>query len=431
MKHRFTHWLSALIVVMLLGTCCAGAAMAEESNLAGTITITSWNSSYTAIVEGAKQFMAMHPEATINVEQVSDNTKLYTQLATNTGVPDIMQFQNRDMKTALAKYPGAFLDVSDVMAPKADDIVPAVLPLCQDGGVYYAIPWDIAPAMMFYRTDIFAENGIDASTISTWDDLLEAGKIINENTGGKTKIFGFDYNGASSFDMPLILFYEQGGSFFDADGNVNFNSEATRNAFLTVKKFVDAGVSLNLPNEWTDRITALANDQLCAVPYGVWFAGTLQENLADQAGMWGVMALPALVEGGPNQANSGGSVVMISSKTEYPELCKAFLDWFLLQDEGCAINMSVSTLFGSYIPAYSDPSYTAVDDYFGISVAQFATQVCSEIPELPFPAYFTDIGLVFQNEAIGQYFIDGGDLETVLNDATATAQNQLDFLKSE
>ena len=93
MKHRFTHWLSALIVVMLLGTCCAGAAMAEESNLAGTITITSWNSSYTAIVEGAKQFMAMHPEATINVEQVSDNTKLYTQLATNTGVPDIMQFQ--------------------------------------------------------------------------------------------------------------------------------------------------------------------------------------------------------------------------------------------------------------------------------------------------------------------------------------------------
>ncbi len=101
--------------------------------------------------------------------------------------------------------------------------------------------------------------------------------------------------------MPLILFYEQGGSFFDAEGNVNFNTEATRNAFLTVQKFIDADVSLNLPNEWTDRITALANDQLCAVPYGVWFAGTLEENLADQAGLWGVMALPALVEAAPTR----------------------------------------------------------------------------------------------------------------------------------
>jgi lactose/L-arabinose transport system substrate-binding protein len=163
------HWLSVLVALTVLGTCCAVGAVAEEASLAGEITITSWNSSYTAIVEGAKQFMAMHPEAVINVEQVSDNTKLYTQLATNTGVPDIMQFQNRDMKTALAKYPGSFLDVTDVMEPKAADIVPAVLPLCKDGDTYYAIPWDIAPAMLFYRTDIFEANGIDASAIATWD----------------------------------------------------------------------------------------------------------------------------------------------------------------------------------------------------------------------------------------------------------------------
>ncbi|MCE5342602.1 MAG: extracellular solute-binding protein [Eubacteriales bacterium] len=431
MKRRMIYWLAVLVAMMTLTTCWTVSAVAESSNLAGEISITSWNSSYTAIVAGAEKFMEEHPEAKISVEQVSDNTKLYTQLATNTGVPDIMQFQNRDMQTVLAKYPDSFLDVTDVMQPKENDIVPAVLPLCKDGDTYYAIPWDIAPAMMFYRKDIFEANGIDASTIYTWDDLLEAGKIINTNTQGKTKIFGFDYNGASSFDMPLILFYEQGGSFFDENGNANFNSDATRNAYLTVKKFVDADVSLNLPSEWTDRITALANDQLCAVPYGVWFAGTLEENLADQAGLWAVMPLPALEKGGPNQANSGGSVVMVSSQTKYPELCKAFLDWFLLQDEGNAINMSVSTLFDAYIPSYQDPSYTNTDDYFGMSVAQFATTVCGEIPTLPFPAYFTDVGVVFQNEAIGQYFIDGGDLNAVLDAATASAQSQLEFLKSE
>ena len=44
--------------------------------------------------------MEMHPEAKITVEQVADNTKLFTQLTTGTGVPDIMQFQNRDDLTA-------------------------------------------------------------------------------------------------------------------------------------------------------------------------------------------------------------------------------------------------------------------------------------------------------------------------------------------
>ena len=60
------------------------------------------------------------------------------------------------MKTALAKYPGAFFGCDGCHGvPKRPISFPAVLPLCQDEGVYYAIPWDIAPAMMFYRTDIF------------------------------------------------------------------------------------------------------------------------------------------------------------------------------------------------------------------------------------------------------------------------------------
>ena len=424
---KYKIWALLLSLALFL-TSFSISAVAETTDLTGEITVTAWNSSYTAIVEGAKQFMEAHPGVVINVEQVADNTKLFTQLATGAGVPDIMEFQNRDTQTMLAKYPGAFLDVTDVIVPKVADIVPAVLPLLRDGETYYAFPWDVAPAMMFYRTDIFEACGVDASTLTTWDAFTEAGKVINEKTEGKTKIFGFDYNGASSFDMPLIIFYEEGGSFFESEGVVNFNSEAVRTAYTVVQKMIDAGVTMNLPNEWTDRITALANDQLCAVPYGVWFAGTLQENLADQAGKWSVIPLPSVTEESGNQANSGGSTVMISSQTQYPELCKAFLDWFLLSTEGSAINMEVSTLFDSYMPAFTDPSYTAVDDYFGLSVAQFATTVCDEIPDLPFPAYFTDVGVTFQNEAIGQYFINGGDMEEVLNAATEVAQSQYDFL---
>lgn len=431
MKRRMK--LTALTMAALMTVSMAGAAAAEETSwdLAGEITITSWNSSYTAIVAGAEKFMEMHPEAKITVEQVANNDKLYTQLATGMGVPDIMTFQNRDNLTALDKYEGSFLDLTDMIAKYEEDIVPAVIPLMKDGDAWYAVPWDVAPAMMFYRTDIFEEYGIVAEDIKTWDDYIEAGKVINEKSGGKTKMMGFDYNGASSFDMPLIIFYEMGGSFFDEEGNVQFNTEAVKTAFTIFRKMIDEDIAMNLPSEWTDRITALANDSLCTVPYGVWFAGTLKENLADQAGKWACMPLPAVEEGGNNQANSGGSTVMVSAATEYPELCKGFLEWFLLSDEGSQINMEVSTLFDAYMPAYDIECYTAEDEYFGMSPAAMASELCAEIPDLPFPAYFTDIGIIFQNEAIGPYFVGGGDLDAVLDAATEKAQAQFEFLKGE
>lgn len=432
MKKRMKQ-LTALTMAALMTASMAGIAGAEEASwdLAGEITITAWNSSYTAILEGANQFMEMHPEAKISVEQIANNDKLYTQLATGMGVPDIMTFQNRDNLTAFDKYEGSFLDLSDLMAQYEEDIVPAVIPLLKDGDVWRSVPWDVAPAMLYYRTDIFEEYGIVAEDIKTWDDYIEAGKVINEKSGGKTKMMGFDYNGASSFDMPLIIFYEMGGSFFDAEGNVQFNTEAVKTAFTIFQRMIDEDIAMNLPSEWTDRITALANDSLCTVPYGVWFSGTLKENLADQAGKWACMPLPAVEEGGNNQANSGGGTVMVSAATEYPELCKGFLEWFLLSDEGSKINMEVSTLFNAYMPAYGIDCYTAVDEYFGMSTAAKASELCSEIPALPFPAYFTDIGIIFQNEAIGPYFVGGGDLDEVLNAATEKAQAQLEFLRGE
>lgn len=431
-NHRKQLTVAAMAALMTAMTVVSAGAAEENSwDLSGEITITAWNSSYTAIVEGAKQFMEMHPEATINVEQVADNTKLYTQLTTGTGVPDIMQFQNRDNHTAYEKYEGSFLDISDLMSKYEEDIVPAVIPLLKDEDVWLSAPWDVAPALMFYRKDIFEECGVNPDDIKTWDDYIEAGKVINEKTDGKTKMMGFDYNGTSSFDMPLIIFYEEGGSFFDADGNVQFNSEAVNTAFSIFKKMVEADITINLPSEWTDRITALTNDNLCTVPYGVWFAGTLKENLADQAGKWGCMALPSVTEGGINQANSGGSTVMVYADTKYPELCKGFIEWFLLSEEGSRINMEVSTLFNAYMPAYTIDCYTAEDDYFGMSPAALAAELCSEIPDLPFPAYFTDIGQIFQSDAIGPVFVGGEDIDTVLTAATEKAQTQLEFLRGE
>ena len=60
-----------------------------------------------------------------------------------------------------------------------------------------------------------------------------------------------------------------------------------------------------------------------------------------------------------------------------------------------------------------------------------AAQLCEEIPDLPFPAYFTDIGQIFQSDAVGPVFVDGKDMDSVLTEATDKAQKQLEFLRNE
>ena len=246
--------------------------------------------------------MEDNPGTTVVIEKVADNTQLYTQLAAGGEIPDVMQFQNRDNLTVLAKYPGSFADISDIMKPEEANFVQAVLPLCRIDETYYAIPWDVAPAMTFYRKDIFEDAGVDPESLKTWDDFIEAGKTISTKTDGKVKMFGFDYNGASSFDMPLLLFYELGGQFYDEAGKVKFDSPEMIQAFEMVQKFIDAGITVNFPNEWSDRLTAIANNELATVNYGIWFTGTLATNVQDQSGLWGMIPLPAFTEGGNNQA---------------------------------------------------------------------------------------------------------------------------------
>ena len=47
-------------------------------------------------------------------------------------------------------------------------------------GKVYAVPWDVGPCGVFYRRSIFEKYGIDPEKIETWEDYINAGKVILE-----------------------------------------------------------------------------------------------------------------------------------------------------------------------------------------------------------------------------------------------------------
>ncbi|WP_054707720.1 extracellular solute-binding protein [Bacillus sp. JCM 19041] len=85
-----------------------------------------------------------------------------------------------------------------------------------------AFPRDTGPMAVFYRADLFDEAGINPEEIITWDDYIQAGEEMREETG--TLMTGIQLNGDTQFYRAMLqqhdLFY------FNLDGEVTASTEA-------------------------------------------------------------------------------------------------------------------------------------------------------------------------------------------------------------
>src|SRR5699024_11747869 len=93
--------------------------------------------------------------------------------------------------------------------------------------------------------DIFEEAGVNAESIITWDDYIEAGKKIKEKTG--TAMLGLELNGHIPLTRSMI--HQQDSFDCDDDGQLNAGSEETIRAVNEMKELVDGGITENGNND--------------------------------------------------------------------------------------------------------------------------------------------------------------------------------------
>jgi lactose/L-arabinose transport system substrate-binding protein len=390
--------------------------------LSGTITLGAWNVAETAMKAEALAFQVKNPGCTVNViDADSSYQKLYAELAAGTGVPDISQTQNSDFQAFLNKYPSSWADITDMMAPEASNFCSYVLPLVSKDNKYYAVPWDLGPCALFYRKDLFQNAGIDPTSLTTWDKYIAAGQTLLSKSGGKIHMLSFQFNqGGGPANMILN---EMGGHLYNDAGKVDLDTPDDIATIGIINKMISTGIAAN--QDWNDGLAALENNTLASVPSAVWYAGTLETSVADEFGKWGIVPLPAVIEGGNNQANAGGSVLAISSQSQNLAVAKAFLKFALMSNEGNAINLSVGGLFSSYKPSYTDPSYSAITPYFGVSLGTTFAALSPNIPAMSYGLYYTDLWNA-QNTAWGSIFLNHADPAKALDAANVAAQKAID-----
>lgn len=393
------------------------------ANVKGEITVWAWNVAAKSLASNVEGFNKLFPNVKVKVEDIGRldvYDKLTTGLAAGgTGLPDVVAIESDRMDVYTTKFPEGLADLTERAAKYEKDFDPSKWAQSKPKGKVRSIPWDSGPVGVFYRVDFFEKAGVDASKIETWDEFIEAGKkVVAANPG--VKMAAIDYTKDDA--LFRMILNQQGAYYFTSDGKINLTSKEAVNAMNIIKKMKDADLLLNISG-WDGVVGANKNSKVATQVFGVWWSGTISSEAPDLKGKWDVMAIPAVAKGGSRASNLGGSTLAIPAKSKNIDAAWAFIEYTLATKDGQNTMIKNFGIWPSYIPAYSDPFYTAPQAYFNNK--PIWKTFTDQIPQLK-PAFYTsdnDKGLAVAADAQGAV-LSGTDPAQALKKAADTLKQQ-------
>lgn len=421
-----------IAMLSLSSVVLAGCGQKKEVNGmsekgSGDVHIAAYGSTYDNMVETAELFNAQEGHnGKVIVDQVgSDYATIIPALTSGQGIPDMIEIQSREPAQFYLNYgTEAFVDLTDIVGDKSDWVEHSYEEVVAEDGKCYAIPWNVGPCAMFYNEEDFETAEIDVSTITTYDDLIEVGKKIQETTG--KYLMTVCTNGTDCNDLMMWL-NQLDGQYYDEDGKVQLNSPEMKKAIELEQKLIDAGIVYDVSNAWDDRIKAINDEKISVVLTASWYSGTMLGSCEEQSGKWKIAPLPSFEEGGNRSSNLGGSAVLVSKTSKNIELCKEFLSFAMKTNEGNKINLKWGS-FPSCTLCYGESYFDNGDEYFG---GQKVNKIFTEYSNAP----ITDFGGAFNdvmnelNLVTGELYKQGADIDKILDDASEKAQSVIDAKK--
>lgn len=272
--------------------------------------------------------------------------------------PDLALFMGGDFPIQLAARGvltdlTTFSDFDEVKSRFADDATV----LYQYNGGTYGLPCDQTFPMLFYRSDILSEYGIDPATdLNTWDGLLNCLPTLQRNylevglilpvitsTGGTTQVSAITEPG-NTFAMLLL---QQGLNYYNEEQTkTTFDTQEAVNAFDTWTKFY---TTYSFQQTY-DAFTRFRTGDMPVVIQNYTFYNQLSVAAPEIKGCWGFQPVPGTVQedGTINHAaNSNGSGAIIFTKAADQEGAWDFIKWFTSTDAQVKYGNNIESILGT------------------------------------------------------------------------------------
>jgi len=316
-----------------------------------------WNGAISdSTIEAArKQF----PNIDLQAEKLPSGgdylTKLKTTLSGGGSGPDIVAMDS--WVASMLEYKEKFVNLYD---HGARDVQSKYLDwkwkMAADNGDQYLIglPIDVAPVVVYYRSDLFEQAGIGSSSadiksqIATWDDYLNVLSKVQEATNTKTMTL---------VDLFRNVISTNSKGLFDAEDNYIGDQDHIKHAWDFAAKAYKAGVTFPMSNI-TEVNASLNNGGISSLIGASWMVGDLAGAAPDTSGKWNIAYPPGGV------GNQGGSFLGALKSTKHPQEAYEVIE-FLLNPDNQMVNYKEFGNYPSTPEIYSSPDMKNEHEFFG------------------------------------------------------------------
>lgn len=294
---------------------CANSTDTGENTSGGVITIWAYDNYSAAVEKAVEIYKKDNPNCeytfdVVNFGQDELVEKLKIALASDSVdlLPDLFYDEDYNFSEYVELHTDSFYNVSSYVADVPFYSYKTLNATYNDA--YYAIPYDVCSAVMFYRTDLIHEAGYSDEDLNniTWDRYIEIGKDVKKKTGKDMLIM------CPEGDMEGRIMYQSAGVwFYTNEGKPNMNSPAFRDAFTTMKKAYDEDIVYH-STSWDDYISAISNEKMVCLIGGLFWASILSEY-TEQSGKWKITTIPRMTgnDSYTNYSNlSGGNWFVVN-----------------------------------------------------------------------------------------------------------------------
>lgn len=265
----------------------------------------------------------------------------------------------------------------------------ATIPYEFNGGTY-ALPNTESFFLMYYRTDVFEELGLEIP--NTWNDVLELIPTLQRNNMS----IGLPYTaisaqnaideGVGSRDLFSVLLLQNGGSFYDQTKTKSaLNSISAYNAF---KLWTDFYKKYSFELTY-DANTRFRMGEMPILISSISMYNTFEAAAPEIKNKWAIAPVPATVDenGALNRSvGSSGTATIMFKGADNKEACWKFMDWWSSEETQYNYSTILENLLGvagrnstATIGAFNKLSWSKKE----LEVITIQRENMVQIPEVP------------------------------------------------
>ncbi|GAA4614943.1 extracellular solute-binding protein [Saccharopolyspora hordei] len=276
--------------------------------------------------EAVARFEAEHQGVEVDVQYIPVDTRAerFTGAFNDpASAPDVAEYGNTDLAGYVAA--GGLADLTDELArwPEAADLDPAVLETAKVDGRVYGVPWYTGVRALYYRTDVFAELGLQPPR--TTAELVDTAQRIRQ---ARPDLYGISVGGKYHYAlMPFI--WAAGGDLARQEGDhwvSTVDEPAARQGVATYASLISGGACP--PEQCADMTGSQAVQAFASGKAAMTIGGDFNRAAVDAGaagGKYAVVPLPGTTPGSIAPAFAGGNMLGVLESSQRATLAQEFV----------------------------------------------------------------------------------------------------------